>query len=95
MLLANPVAPAKQLPPRVLDEVLSHAWAEAERQSIGGNASTPFLLDFTQRDTGGSSLDVNVEVYRGTIALCAEIAAALAATRREGSRRAGSRRCAA
>ena len=36
------------------------------------------LLDHMQRETAGRSLDVNVEVYRGNVALGAEIAAALA-----------------
>ena len=34
-----------------------------------------------QRETGGRSLDVNVEVYRGNVALGAAIAAAIAAAR--------------
>ena len=42
---------------------------------------TPFLLDFIQRETGGRSLEVNIEVYRGNVHLGAEIALALAAGR--------------
>ncbi|WP_395292613.1 pseudouridine-5'-phosphate glycosidase [Kitasatospora hibisci] len=83
VLVANPVDPAKQLPPEELDELLGRAWAEAERRGITGNASTPFLLDFIQRDTQGRSLDVNVEVYRGNVRLGGEIATALAALRDE------------
>ncbi|GAB3127458.1 pseudouridine-5'-phosphate glycosidase [Glaciibacter psychrotolerans] len=77
VLLANPVATDKQLPPEQLDDILARAWAEAEKQGISGNASTPFLLDFIQRDTKGVSLDVNVEVYRGNVALGGLVAAAL------------------
>ncbi|MFF2350518.1 pseudouridine-5'-phosphate glycosidase [Kitasatospora sp. NPDC058115] len=84
VLIANPVDPAKQLPPQELDALLTRAWAEAERQGITGNASTPFLLDFIQRDTEGRSLEVNVEVYRGNVRLGGEIATALAAARSEG-----------
>ena len=47
----------------------------AEAQGVGGHDTTPFLLDFIQRETGGRSLDVNVDVYRGNVALGAEIAA--------------------
>ncbi|MFD5434706.1 pseudouridine-5'-phosphate glycosidase [Kitasatospora sp. NPDC127067] len=79
VLIANPVDPAKQLPPEELDGILARAWAEAERRGVTGNASTPFLLDFIQRDTGGRSLEVNVEVYRGNVRLGGEIATALAA----------------
>jgi pseudouridine-5'-phosphate glycosidase len=77
VLLANPVAADKQLPPEQLDDILARAWAEADKQGISGNASTPFLLDFIQRDTRGVSLDVNVEVYRGNVALGGLVAAAL------------------
>ena len=77
VLLANPVAADKQLPPEQLDDILARAWAEADRQGISGNASTPFLLDFIQRDTKGVSLDVNVEVYRGNVNLGGLVAAAL------------------
>lgn len=77
VLLANPVAADKQLPPDQLDDILARAWAEADKQGISGNASTPFLLDFIQRDTEGASLEVNVEVYRGNVALGGLVAAAL------------------
>ncbi|QYH35162.1 pseudouridine-5'-phosphate glycosidase [Salinibacterium sp. M195] len=77
VLLANPVAADKQLPPEQLDDILARAWAEAEKQGISGNASTPFLLDFIQKDTKGVSLDVNVEVYRGNVALGGLVATAL------------------
>ena len=78
ILLPNPVAQDKQLPPEELDAILDRAWSQAAAQGITGNATTPFLLDFIQRDTGGRSLDVNVEVYRGNVALGGRIAAALA-----------------
>ncbi|MBH0130150.1 pseudouridine-5'-phosphate glycosidase [Salinibacterium sp. NK8237] len=77
VLLANPVAVDKQLPPEQLDDILARAWAEAEKQGISGNASTPFLLDFIQKDTKGVSLDVNVEVYRGNVSLGGLVATAL------------------
>ncbi|MBH0082334.1 pseudouridine-5'-phosphate glycosidase [Salinibacterium sp. SWN167] len=77
VLLANPVAADKQLPPEQLDDILARAWAEADKQGISGNASTPFLLDFIQKDTKGLSLDVNVEVYRGNVALGGLVATAL------------------
>lgn len=83
VLLANPVDESLQLPPSVLDDVLRRAWEEAERQGIGGNAATPFLLDFIQRETGGQSLEVNVAVYRGNVTLGAKVAVALSAERNQ------------
>lgn len=77
VLLANPVAEDKQLPPEELEDILARAWGEAEAQGISGNASTPFLLDFIQRDTKGRSLEVNIDVYRGNVALGGQLATSL------------------
>nr|WP_137843706.1 pseudouridine-5'-phosphate glycosidase [Microbacterium sp. 2FI] len=81
LLVANPVPADRELPPELHDEVLARALAEAESRGIAGHDTTPFLLDFMQRETGGRSLDVNVDVYRGNVALGAEIALALAGGR--------------
>jgi pseudouridine-5'-phosphate glycosidase len=81
LLVANPVAADQELPPELHDAVLTRALAAAEVEGIGGHDTTPFLLDYIQRETGGRSLDVNVEVYRGNVLLGAEIALALAAGR--------------
>lgn len=79
LLVANPVPGDAQLDPSLHDDVLARALAEALEQGVAGHDTTPFLLDFMQRETGGQSLDVNVEVYRGNVSLGAEIALALAA----------------
>ncbi|MCH6229534.1 pseudouridine-5'-phosphate glycosidase [Microbacterium sp. CFH 31415] len=78
LLVANPVAADHQLDPALHDQVLSRALASAEAQGVTGHDTTPFLLDFLQRETGGRSLDANVEVYRGNVELGALIARALA-----------------
>jgi pseudouridine-5'-phosphate glycosidase len=79
LLVANPVDAQHQLPADLHDDVLARALAAAAAEGVSGHDTTPFLLDFMQRETGGRSLDVNVEVYRGNVSLGAEIAAALAA----------------
>ena len=61
--------------------MLARALAAAESQGVSGHDTTPFLLDFIQRETGGQSLQVNIAVYRGNVALGAEIALELAAGR--------------
>jgi pseudouridine-5'-phosphate glycosidase len=81
LLVANPVSADRELPPDQHDEVLGRALAAAEAQGVSGHDTTPFLLDFIQRETGGQSLQVNIAVYRGNVALGAEIALALAAGR--------------
>ncbi|KRB37902.1 pseudouridine-5'-phosphate glycosidase [Microbacterium sp. Root180] len=78
LLVANPVSAESELDPRLHDDVLTRALAAAETAGVTGHDTTPFLLDFIQRETGGRSLDVNVEVYRGNVRLGAEIAVALA-----------------
>ncbi|MBD1544560.1 pseudouridine-5'-phosphate glycosidase [Arthrobacter sp. IA7] len=77
ILLANPIAEDKQFPPAELDDILSRAWAQAEKNGISGKDTTPFLLDFIQSDTNGRSVDVNVDVYRSNVSLGGEVAIAL------------------
>lgn len=74
VLVANPVPRDQQLPPATLDRVLAEAHAAAAAENIVGHDTTPFLLDFIQKATGGESLEVNINVYRNNVALGAEIA---------------------
>lgn len=78
LLVANPVPQSEQLAPELLDAVLQRAWVAADRAGISGNDTTPFLLDYIQRETKGESLEVNVAVYRGNAMLGARIAIAQA-----------------
>ncbi|MFP5022387.1 pseudouridine-5'-phosphate glycosidase [Pseudonocardia phyllosphaerae] len=78
VLLANPVGEHDQLPPDEHDAILAAAWAEVERAGISGNATTPFLLDHVRRATGDRSLEVNLAVYRGNVALAGQVAVASA-----------------
>ena len=78
LLVAHPVAAEHELDRTLHDDVLARALAAAEAEGVAGHDTTPFLLDFMQRETGGRSLDVNVEVYRGNVELGAAIALALA-----------------
>jgi len=80
LLVANPVAADRQLDPTLHDAVLARALAAAEAEGVSGHDTTPFLLDFLQRETHGRSLEVNVAVYRGNVDLGARIALALADT---------------
>ena len=78
VLVANPVDEAMQLDPEFHDRVLAEALDAASAAGVSGHDTTPFLLDHMQRATGGRSLEVNLEVYRGNVVLGAEIARALA-----------------
>lgn len=77
VLVANPIPVAQQLDPAELDRVLVEAHSAAEQANIVGHDTTPFLLDYIQRATGGESLEVNVKVYKNNVRLGGEIAQAL------------------
>lgn len=84
LLVGNPLPPDKQLDPALHDRVLGDALAAADAAGVRGKAVTPFLLDYMQRATAGASVDVNLDVARGNIALAGQIAtawASLAASR--------------
>ncbi len=80
VLLANPVDEADQLDVEVHRAVLAEALAGADDRGVTGQATTPYLLDHMRRATDGASLAVNIAVYRGNIALGAEVAIALASS---------------
>jgi pseudouridylate synthase len=78
LLIANPLPPDKQLDPALHDRVLADALAAAREAGVRGKEVTPFLLDYVQQATGGTSVDVNLDVARGNIALAGQIATAWA-----------------
>jgi pseudouridylate synthase len=79
LLIANPLPPEAQLDPALHDQVLAEALAAADQGGVRGKAVTPFLLAYMQRATEGKSVEVNLDVARGNIALAAEIATAWSA----------------
>ena len=78
LLVANPLAPDRQLDPGLHDRALAAALAAADAGGVRGKAVTPFLLDHMQRATAGASVTVNLDVARGNIALAGQIATAWA-----------------
>jgi pseudouridine-5'-phosphate glycosidase len=78
VVVANPVPAEAQLSEGEHRSVLADAWRAAGAAGVAGNDTTPFLLDYIQRATGGRSLNVNVAVYRNNVGLGGEIALALA-----------------
>ncbi|MFI1468561.1 pseudouridine-5'-phosphate glycosidase [Streptomyces wuyuanensis] len=77
LIVARPVAEDEQLDPDLHDRVLAEALDECRERGIGGQAVTPFLLDFLMKRTGGASLEANLAAVRGNVRLAARIAAAL------------------
>ncbi|TLQ46637.1 pseudouridine-5'-phosphate glycosidase [Streptomyces marianii] len=77
LIVARPVPEDEQLDPALHDRVLAEALDECRERGIGGQAVTPFLLDFLMKRTGGASLEANLAAVRGNVRLAARIAAAL------------------
>lgn len=78
LLVANPLAPDRQVDPALHDRVLHDGLAAAEAAGIHGKAVTPFLLAHVHEATGGESLRANVEIILGNATLAAQIAVAAA-----------------
>jgi pseudouridine-5'-phosphate glycosidase len=78
IVVANPLPEREQLDRGLHDRVLADALAAAVAAGVGGKDTTPFLLDFLHRETGGASLEVNVRIILRNARLAAEIAAAAA-----------------
>jgi pseudouridine-5'-phosphate glycosidase len=77
ILVANPLPADRQLDPAVHDAALAQALGEAE--GMTGKDVTPFLLQRIVEITGGSSLEVNLEIAANNIRVAADIARAWAA----------------
>src|SRR4051794_26801989 len=76
IVVANPLPEAEQLDAALHDRVLRAGLDAAARAGAIGKDSTPFLLDFFHRETGGASLEVNVRIVLRNADLAARIAAA-------------------
>lgn len=76
--IATPVAESEQLDPELMKATIEKSLAEAERRGVHGHDITPFLLEDIRVATDGASLETNLAVYRGNVALGAQIATALA-----------------
>ncbi|HEU5158712.1 MAG TPA: pseudouridine-5'-phosphate glycosidase [Streptosporangiaceae bacterium] len=79
LVVANPVPKEEQLDPALHERVLADALAAAEHAQVAGQASTPFLLDYLARHTGGAAVEANLAAVRGNARLAAEVAACWAA----------------
>jgi pseudouridylate synthase len=76
-VIGNPISLDQQLDPDLHARVLHDGLVAAGEQGIQGKAITPFLLDYFRVQTGGASLQVNLELVRANARLATRIAAAL------------------
>jgi pseudouridine-5'-phosphate glycosidase len=76
IVVANPIPLEQQWDPVEHDRVLAQAFAAAEAAGVHGKAVTPFLLGYIVDASGGTSLEVNLDIARNNVRLAAEIATA-------------------
>ena len=78
-LIANPVPEEYSMDPDYINAKIDIAVAEAEKQGIKGKETTPFLLDYIQKTTGGESLEANIALVKNNARVASGIAKAYAA----------------
>lgn len=79
IVVANPVPLDQQWDPAEHDRVLATAFAAADAAGVRGKAVTPFLLGFIVTESGGRSLEVNLDLARNNVRVAADIATAWSA----------------
>jgi pseudouridylate synthase len=76
LIVANPVPFDQQLDPDVHDRLLIQALHAADEAGLRGKAVSPFLLDYFQRESGGRSLEVNLDLASNNVTVAGAIATA-------------------
>jgi pseudouridine-5'-phosphate glycosidase len=76
IVLANPIPAEQQWDPVEHDRVLAMAFAAAEAAEVRGKAVTPFLLGYIVDASGGTSLEVNLDLARNNVRVAADVATA-------------------
>ena len=83
-LIVVPVPADDEMAPQRLQKAIDLALSEAAARGIEGSASTPFLLRWIARETGGASLKANVSLLENNAGVAAQIAVALKDTQGTG-----------
>jgi pseudouridylate synthase len=79
IVVANPVPADKAWDKQEHDRVLAKAFTAAEAAGVRGKAVTPFLLLYIVQESGGRSLEVNLDLARNNVSVAADIALAWSA----------------
>ncbi len=81
ILLCNPVPAGSAMDAEEVVAATARAEARMEAQGIEGKAVTPFLLSALAEETGGRSLEANLDLLEANARLAAQVAAALSGAR--------------
>jgi pseudouridine-5'-phosphate glycosidase len=76
-LITVPIPATSEIPTGELEAAIESAVEEAQARGIERSASTPFLLRWIARQTGGASLKANVALLENNAGVAAQIAVAL------------------
>lgn len=76
IVVANPVPEDRAWNKADHDRVLATAFAAADAAGVRGKEVTPFLLQFIVNESGGKSLEVNLDLARNNVSVAADIALA-------------------
>jgi len=79
IVVANPVPADQEWDPAEHDRVLAQAFEAAAEAGVRGKAVTPFLLGKIVELSGGTSLEVNLDLARNNVRVAADIATAWSA----------------
>jgi pseudouridine-5'-phosphate glycosidase len=79
VLVANPLPEEQQLDPAEHDAALERALAAADERGLRGKDVSPFLLASMVEQTGGRSLEVNLDIAANNVAVAGRIATEWAA----------------
>lgn len=84
LLFANPVPEKAAIAKGEIDEIISQAATEAEKQGITGSANTPFILKRIRELTKGASITANSALVEANIIRGTKVAVELAKLERRG-----------
>jgi pseudouridine-5'-phosphate glycosidase len=74
IVITNPIPEQHALDPDYIQTVIDEANAEMRKKCISGKDATPFLLGRIAEQTGGKSLDANIQLVINNAALAAKVA---------------------
>jgi pseudouridine-5'-phosphate glycosidase len=73
VVVANPLPVDRQLDPAEHDAALSRALAAADEKGLRGKEVSPFLLASMVEQTGGRSLEVNLNIAANNVRVAGQI----------------------
>ena len=76
LVIANPIPEEHALSNKEIDAVIDKAIADMDRDGVTGKDTTPYLLARIADETGGRSLEANIQLVLNNARLAADIAAA-------------------